>query len=432
MSSSGDSGTSFAPTANDDISPPAFYSLTWIFFALCNIAFAVRAYIRYACFRRFLLEDYIMMFALLLHNVEAVLIQLFVGYAYDLEAVEKGDYSKIGPNFFDNSHKAFIGIGTSVNLTIVGVLLVKINFMIFFRRLGEHIQKFNILWWGVLLFTIAGAAAQIGMQEFNCFFGKIEDIFSGMCTSDAALHRIFFNAIFSATVDAVSDFLILGFPVVLLWKSRISTKKKLALTLIFGLVFLTIAITIVRGSIFHQVYDGTGVKGSMQSATFTWFWFYCEFSVAFIIACVVSFRTLFVQQRNQSSIRYNEEQRREAEYRDAMQRGWRVRLRHFHDSVIYTCKSLEGYSSSDASSMAMRGIPQTGMGLMTVDFNDDTNWRRDLVKTDPQHSFSVDRSVSRNASVASVSEESERSASAQSQNLPQPPSPIYAHGAAHS
>lgn len=64
-----------------------------------------------------------------------------------------------------------------------------------------------------------------------------------------------------------------------LWGSRIGMQKKLILTFIFSLVFLTIAITIVRGSIFHGVYSSTSGQAQMQSATFTWFWFYCEFSV---------------------------------------------------------------------------------------------------------------------------------------------------------
>ncbi|KAK9425269.1 putative Integral membrane protein [Seiridium unicorne] len=334
-----------------------------------------------------------MLLALALHTGEAILIQLYSRYAYDLEAVEKGDLSKISPEFFPNSKKAFVAIGTSVNLTIVGVLIVKLNFLLFFRRLGTNIPKFIIAWWAILIFTVAGAMAQIGMQEFGCFFGDITYIFSDHCTDAAALKRIFFNAIFSATADALSDMLIIGLPVAILWKSRISNRKKLILTFIFCLVFLTIAITIVRGSVFHQVYNSatsTG-KGQMQSATFTWFWFYCEFSVA----CIVSFRTLFVQRGNQVVDRVQEQRIREAAYKSAMRRGLRARARQLHDSVLETCKTLEGWSGSNAESLKMRGLPGVPTGLMTVDFGDDANWRKAVTMDDTSYTnISGERSES--------------------------------------
>ncbi|KAI0006824.1 hypothetical protein F4779DRAFT_544911 [Xylariaceae sp. FL0662B] len=244
-----------------------------------------------------------MLFALALHNAEVILIQLFVKYAYELEAVQKGDTSLIGPNFFSEANKGLVAIGTCINLTVVGVLIVKVNFLLFFRRLASHMRVYVMAWWTVLAFTVGTAIAQIGMQEFGCFFDGPEYIFTPHCTGEG-LRRIFFNAIFSAVVDAVSDVLIIGFPVAILWSSRINKRQKLILTFIFCLVFLTIAITIVRGSVFHSIYgvDNSEI-GKIQSSTFTWFWFYTEFSVAYIIPCMVSFRTLFGQQRKKNDSR---------------------------------------------------------------------------------------------------------------------------------
>ena len=157
------------------------------------------------CFGRLLLEDYLMLVALSLHIAEAVLIQLYVPAAYTLEAVQKGDYSRIGPDFFSVLKTAFVAVGASVNMTMVGVLIVKLNFLLFFRRLSTNIPKFAIMWWAVLLFTVAGTMAQIGMQQFGCFFGSTDYIFSQNCAGEKALRRIFFNAIFSAATDALSD-----------------------------------------------------------------------------------------------------------------------------------------------------------------------------------------------------------------------------------
>lgn len=173
-------------------------------------------------------------------------------------------------------------------------------------------------------------------------------------------------------------FTVVLFPVWILWGSGISLRKKIALTFVFSLVWLTIAITIVRGSIFHQQYamsHADGAPAQMQSPTFTWFWFYMEFSVAFIIACIVSFRSLFVQRAKKSTAPREEQRRREAAYRSAI-RGWRARRQKLYDSVLDTCRELEGWSGSDAETLNMRGLPTVPSGLMTVDFHDDGNWQK--------------------------------------------------------
>ncbi|KAI0598177.1 hypothetical protein F4775DRAFT_556885 [Biscogniauxia sp. FL1348] len=362
-----------APVAVETISITAFYALAWTFFGLCTVAFIIRAYIRYICFRRLLLEDYLMLLALAIHSADVVLIQVYVRYVYELEAVEKGE-SIPGPSFFSDATKGLVALGACLNLTVVSVLIVKINFLLFFRRIASHMRRFAIAWWAAMLFTLSAAAVQIGMQVFGCTFGGAEYIFSPHCASEGA-KRMLVYAIVSAVVDAVSDILIIGFPVTIVWSSRISMQQKLVFTFVFCLVFLTIAITIVRGSIFHSVYSPDASEtGQTQSPTFSTFWFYTEYSVAYIVACIVSFRALFVRRERKSEDLLQEEQKRAAARQAAIRRGHHGRARHMYESLLDTLKSLEGYSSSDSDSHGMRGLPVVPSGLMTVDFNDDANW----------------------------------------------------------
>ncbi|KAK4184522.1 hypothetical protein QBC35DRAFT_505785 [Podospora australis] len=374
----------FAPTGSDYIAQTPFIVLNWFFFALCLIAFSVRVYIRFVCFRRLLWEDYLMLVALILHSAEAVLVQLYIPYMYKVERAEKGDYSVITPDFFDHANMAFVAFGASINLTFVGVLIIKMNFLLFFKTLGSSVRGFNIAWWLVTLFTIGVTLAQIGMQQFKCFFGGADFIFSGNCTTKQALKHIFFGAIFSSAADAFSDILIVCFPIAILWNSGITLRKKLALTFVFSLVWFTIAVTIVRGAVFHNQYSASADADAdvqMQSPTFTWFWFYIEFSVAFIIACIVSFRSLFVQRAKKSSAVREEQERREAAYRSAIRRGWRYKLAMMQDSVLDTCRTLEGWTGSSEETLHMNGLPNIQSGLMTVDFQDDRNWRKKLFST---------------------------------------------------
>ncbi|KAF2832522.1 hypothetical protein CC86DRAFT_401289 [Ophiobolus disseminans] len=387
MATSHSPGTAPIITSNPVISVTTFYVMNWLFFAICTVAITARLYIRYVCFRRLILEDYLMLFAWVLHSADAILVQLWVRYQYDLEAVGKGDLSKLTPNFMPNSKKGFAALGASVNLTMVGVLIVKLNFLIFFRRLGRNIHRFNIAWWAILVFTVGTTVAQIAMQNFGCFFGDVTYIFSAHCEDMAVLKHIMFNAIFSAVADALSDLFIIALPVTILWKSRINKRKKFVLTLVFGLVFFTISITIVRGSVFHDVYGNVSKSGGgrMQSGTFTWFWFYVEFSVAFIIACIVSFRTLFVQRKNESEDRDQVRQWREQLHGSAIRRDLRPKARKMYDSLLDTCKTLEGVSKND-DGRSMHGLPSVPTGLMTVNFEDDNNWAMTAISDDTNYS----------------------------------------------
>lgn len=73
---------------------------------------------------------------------------------------------------------------------------------------------------------------------------------------------------------------VLCFPIAILWKVKITFRKKIVLAAIFGLVGFTIAVTIVRGSIFGGVYKSINAHGGNE-VNITWilFWFYVEFTV---------------------------------------------------------------------------------------------------------------------------------------------------------
>lgn len=73
---------------------------------------------------------------------------------------------------------------------------------------------------------------------------------------------------------------VLSFPISILWSVNISIRKKLILGGIFGLVGFTIAVTIVRGSIFGGVYKSINADGGSElNVSWIWFWLYVEYTV---------------------------------------------------------------------------------------------------------------------------------------------------------
>lgn len=83
-------------------------------------------------------------------------------------------------------------------------------------------------------------------------------------------------------------------PFNILWRSRVNAGQKAALAGVFSLVLITIITAIVRATV-----TTTGVSKQMDVA-WVLVWTSVEANIAIIVACVGSFRMLFVQHRKES------------------------------------------------------------------------------------------------------------------------------------
>ncbi|KAI0000714.1 hypothetical protein F4779DRAFT_604521 [Xylariaceae sp. FL0662B] len=348
------------PSSNNSASPvlqtspplltiKAFHGVVWAGFALCGIAFTGRVTIRVVCFRRFFLEDYLMLVSLLILLTTVILAQLLLQYIYNMEAVGNGVMPP-PPTFLNDTSKALRGFAFLMLLNYIGIWLIKLNFLLFFRRLGNRITKYRIAWWIVLLFNVGAGATAIGLIDFKCLLPPSEYIFVNcegyekVVTSNTA-------AIVSCSLDAISDALIMCFPMAILWGVRVNLRKKLILSAIFSLVAFTIAVTIVRGSIFGGVFKSVD-KDHLRTmnVTWIWFWFSIEFIVSFIIACLISFRSLFAQRGQDAGAREAQVQGRARNAvfsHNPRLSGWRSKARRFHNSVLDTLMTLEGSTRFD-------------------------------------------------------------------------------------
>lgn len=94
---------------------------------------------------------------------------------------------------------------------------------------------------------------------------------------------------------------------------------------------------------------------------------------AFIIACIVSFRTLFIHKEQQQSDAKNEENKHQ-QVADQMQRrkSFLKRMHRLRDSVLDTCRTWEGtWNGSDMSLLRTFRLPQPPSARLSVDFSSD-------------------------------------------------------------
>lgn len=160
-------------------------------------------YIRIQCFHRLLADDWIMIFALMLLISIAALGQVFLTDIYKMVDVENG---KIVPDatFPSTMENAARGSGAALTIAVVGIIAVKVNFLLFFKRLGTQITTYLVFWYVVLFITVACGAASLGLMGYKCVFGDFEYVVKTCATRDS-LRESFDFQIVSVVLDVLSD-----------------------------------------------------------------------------------------------------------------------------------------------------------------------------------------------------------------------------------
>ncbi|KUI61339.1 hypothetical protein VP1G_08493 [Cytospora mali] len=332
---------------SSQLSQSAFLGINWFLFALCFIAFVSRIYIRWVCFRRLLAEDFLMLAAmLLLIGIEA-LSQYYAGFIYHLMAYVNGT-ATIGPDFVINTEGMLKSCGSAIIMFLIGFYFIKVNFLLFFYRLGSRAARiFRIVWWVVFgIVLVCGiASVTMGVPTFKCLFGGILYTFT-TCETVEYENKFFTYFRASVALDIFTDALI-GF---------------------------TVVATVLRGALLSEVFEQTEQGGKAFNIPWVWFWFHVELCTAFIVACLVSFRSLFVYREQQSSaaLRAAAMQRRRSHYHPypaavggsgtlqgsgngsrGTLAGFRGRIKLFQDSVLETCRTLEGVFDGEVTLVDM-------------------------------------------------------------------------------
>jgi hypothetical protein len=351
----------------DIVSCETFLLVLWIGTAVCTVCFAARAYIRYVCFGRLLLEDWFMLGALLIQISTSIVWQMYLQDMYNMAHAVLGTFVP-GPTFLEDMRVALIACGVMSITVYIGLWLIKASFLVLFYRLGHKIPLYLYAWWVGTALIMACGIASLGLNQYQCMFGDINVIFA-TCLQPESLHEVYVKEVAAATLDIFSDLLIIIFPVWILWSTRVSVRQKLVLSAIFCLVGLTVAMTIVRGVFARTIAEDP--KYALQQINIAWvFWFLMEYLTSFLVACAISFRSLFVQSRTKQSA--DSERRRVSPTTPLRKRRVRYYLDKLYDSVLTTARYLEG----DGCEHETWKLPEPESGLMTVDFSTDEGWRR--------------------------------------------------------
>ncbi|KAE8382377.1 hypothetical protein BDV26DRAFT_253858 [Aspergillus bertholletiae] len=272
------------------MSKHAFLGVLWAFTVIDTVFVLFRISVRIAFFRRLFVDDFFVLLAWAIMLTTAVIWQIQGQVLYKLYAVSTGQepYTPAVLPMFESFMRY---IAPMTIMFYSGLWAIKFSFMSFFFRLNSKVKSHRI-WWYVVMFVVGGVyIASVADIDYKCSRGGLEFILTKCSDLD---HIHYQNRTFWANCagDVVTDMLILSIPILILWNTRISLQKKLVLFGVFSATVVIMAVAIIR----------VVVNNSLNSSVdigWLYLWSFVEMGTAIIIACVASFRQLFVTSQNQ-------------------------------------------------------------------------------------------------------------------------------------
>ncbi|KAK0721778.1 hypothetical protein B0T26DRAFT_739211 [Lasiosphaeria miniovina] len=212
--------------------------------------------------------------ALVVYIPVPVVWQLYLQSLFNIAHAADGTYIP-GLTFLQDSEHALWALGASSILVIIGLWLIKTNFLVLFHRLGSNIPKYLWAWWACSFLVMACGIVALGLNEYECMFGRAQDIVQRCMTLEKRA-RMFYQGVAAAVLDAFSDLLLIIFPSWVLWNTRFSIRQKIVFSAVFALVGLTISMAVIRGSTSRSNIDDP--KVARKQVNIAWiFWFAVEY-----------------------------------------------------------------------------------------------------------------------------------------------------------
>ncbi|KAL0261726.1 hypothetical protein SLS55_003156 [Diplodia seriata] len=233
-----------------------FIAVLWAGFATATILSGLRFFLRFHVFRRFYLDDAFVLFAWIIALSITISWQILAKDMYLDNRVASG--RQLPPvDFVPRVERFLKGSAAIVFLFYSTLWAIKLSFLLFFRRIYMNIEPL------------------VDIAE-HC---------SG--TRDIEYQR---NTLMSNCIlDVATDIAITCIPISMLWKVRISPKRKVGLAAVFSVIVITIVFAIVRVAVISSL----TVQPDMS---WLYMWSNIEIFAALIVACLGSFRSLFRMQ----------------------------------------------------------------------------------------------------------------------------------------
>lgn len=123
--------------------------------------------------KRLLVEDYLMVLGLSIVISIATVLHSHLADIYLTAKLKStpAELPHLPPrNLARHFTAAWRAVGIAVVLSTLGIYTIKMNFMLFFYRLGHLITVYNTLWRVAVVVIVACGAVQFGVIPYDCLF----------------------------------------------------------------------------------------------------------------------------------------------------------------------------------------------------------------------------------------------------------------------
>ncbi|KAL9621187.1 MAG: hypothetical protein Q9160_004319 [Pyrenula sp. 1 TL-2023] len=267
------------------ISPDVLIPLCWVFVGLATAFLFVRTYIRFWLIpqQRKIWPDAWLYLSFLFLVVGAVIATIMAPILRDDIPARGLPRSNSKTIKYARLQFAYMIIFWSALWSI------KATFLAIFKPLlvSSSVHNMRRSWWTVASVTV--------ITYLTCWVVAFltNNPASESVTNKSGLYGMFFDdrrrilVTYSTTVDIITDILIIALPVRLIWavKTKLSTSQRVALSGIFAVSFIIVAVAIVRGVELASDFKSTPARFII--------WSVVESAIAVIVGCLPTYKALF-------------------------------------------------------------------------------------------------------------------------------------------
>ncbi|KAI9817002.1 MAG: hypothetical protein M1826_001698 [Phylliscum demangeonii] len=263
--------------------------VVWGGVGVAIILTAFRYYIRFKFFGRLYVDDAFVFLALVLLMASAIMYHFITPTLFLLNRIVAGQTPP--PPDLQQVITTYLKVQFALTLLFwTGLWAVKFSFLAFFYKLGQGLRAQRIAWMLVVVFTALAFVGCLISYPIACSSFK-----AGDCNDQLHVQRSLISLRYSTAIDILSDALIIVLPINLLVRVKINLREKAALTFIFSLGAIIMVFALVR-------VIKTNSTHNHPDTLWLALWSAIESSIAIIVSCLASFKTLI--SRSGESQRY--------------------------------------------------------------------------------------------------------------------------------
>jgi hypothetical protein len=277
-----------------EVSQEVFLGVMWTLLSVSLACVLARIGIKLRTFRRLFWDDALVMLAWAMLLTTAILWRYNLHFVYDNYEIVQGKrpFDQNAIRHWDTFMRLIVPFNV---LFYTGLWLVKLSFLFFFRSFGTKIHSYETYWWFVLVVTLIAYIGCIADIQYDCTVPakSVEWVLQNCATQSKIdwVNRTFYA---NCALDVLTDLLILSIPIIILWNVNIGLRKKVVLSCIFSATVAIMTVAIIRVAVVDSRHQNTEIA-------WLYFWTFVENGIAIMIACVASFRQLFVASHEQHS-----------------------------------------------------------------------------------------------------------------------------------